>query len=59
MEKIEFEKNGGKKKLSNLAREKDVNLTHPESQQMFRRLVEKGRSGVFMADVFDISGRVL
>lgn len=48
---IEFEETGDNKKLSYIAKEKDINLTHPESQHMFRRLVERGRSGIFMADV--------
>jgi len=51
MGKITFEETGGKKKLTYIAKEKAINLTYVESQQMFRRMVEKGRSGVFMADV--------
>jgi diguanylate cyclase (GGDEF)-like protein/PAS domain S-box-containing protein len=48
---IEFEETGDNRKLSYIAKEKDINLTYPESQHMFRRLVERGRSGIFMADV--------
>lgn len=48
---IRFEEAAGQKKLTYIAQSKEINLAHPESQYMFRRLVEKGYSGVFMADI--------
>src|SRR3989338_212358 len=48
---IRFEEADGRKKLTYNAQSKEINLTHPESQFMFRRLVEKGYSGIFMADI--------
>lgn len=48
---IEFEESSVTKNPTFIAKEKEINLTHSESQQMFRRLVERGRTGVFMADV--------
>ena len=48
---IKFEEAYGNKKLTYDAQSKEINLAHPESQTMFRRLVEKGSSGIFMADV--------
>jgi len=33
-----------------IAPEKEINLLHPESQRMYRRLVEELRMGVYMAD---------
>ena len=48
---IEFEPTGNYKKPTYIARAKDLNLAHAESQQMFRRLVERGHVSVFIADV--------
>jgi diguanylate cyclase (GGDEF)-like protein/PAS domain S-box-containing protein len=48
---IKFEEADGQKRLTYIARSKEINLAHPESQFMFRRLVEKGYSGIFMADI--------
>ena len=48
---IEFEETGNYKKPTYIARAKDLNLAYPESQQMFRRLVERGHVGVFIADI--------
>jgi len=48
---IEFEETGNYKKPTYIAREKDLNLAHSESQQMFRRLVERGHVSIFIADV--------
>ena len=48
---IEFEETGHYKKPTYIARAKDLNLAHSESQQMFRRLVERGHVSIFIADV--------
>ena len=48
---IEFEETSNFKKPTYIARERDLNLAYPESQQMFRRLVERGHVGIFIADV--------
>jgi len=47
---IEFEKGEANKKAQYVAEERKVNLTHPEPRQMFHRLVERRRSGIYMAD---------
>ena len=48
MATIEFEELGENKKSLNVTKEAAANLTRPESQFMFHRLVEKGYSGIFM-----------
>ncbi|MCK5260372.1 MAG: diguanylate cyclase [Candidatus Omnitrophica bacterium] len=48
---IEFEETGNFKKPTYIAREKELNLAHPESQHMFRRLVERGHISIFIADI--------
>ncbi|MCK5012642.1 MAG: diguanylate cyclase [Candidatus Omnitrophica bacterium] len=48
---IEFEETGNFKKPTYIAKKKDLNLAHPESQEMFRRLVERGHVSIFIADV--------
>jgi len=47
---IEFEETPQHQRPMAIARAKEINLTHPESQHMFRRLVERGSAGIFMAD---------
>ncbi len=48
---ITFEESADRKKPTYLAKEKEINFAHSESQNIFRRLVERERSGIFLADV--------
>jgi diguanylate cyclase (GGDEF)-like protein/PAS domain S-box-containing protein len=47
---IEFQESNGHKKPAYIVKGKEFNLAYPESQNMFRRLVERGHVGIFMAD---------
>jgi len=51
MDIIKFEELGENNKSFSITKEAAASLAHPESQFMFHRLVEKGYSGIFMADV--------
>ena len=51
MDIIEFEELGENRRSLHITKEAAANLTRPESQFMFHRLVEKGYLGIFMADV--------
>ena len=51
MDIIKFEELGENRRSLHITKEAAANLTRPDSQFMFHRLVEKGYSGIFMADV--------
>jgi len=51
MDIIKFEELGEDKRSLQITKDAAANLTLPESQFMFHRLVEKGYLGIFMADV--------
>ncbi|MBN1870802.1 MAG: diguanylate cyclase [Candidatus Omnitrophica bacterium] len=48
---IEFQETGKFKKPTYIAKEKGLNMAHPEYQEMFRRLVERGHVSIFVADI--------
>jgi diguanylate cyclase (GGDEF)-like protein/PAS domain S-box-containing protein len=47
---ITFEDADGRQKIVDIAKEKEINFAFQESQNIFRRLVERGRVGIFLAD---------
>ncbi len=48
---IEFEDALDRQKPTYIAKDKEINFAHQESQNIFRRLVERGRVGIFLADI--------
>ena len=48
---ITFEETDGRKKPTYIAKERGINFAYAESQTIFRRVIERARVGIFLADV--------